>query len=125
METIAITYWNNIVSPLYDAACKLMIAREGEHPVLMDIRELSLFERAGLCAEEGVRILICGAISSVAQAMLEDQGVRVVPWIRGPVDELMEACKQGADLKNAYAMPGCRRQTCSHRRRRRCGMQGR
>lgn len=121
MRTIAVTYWNTIVSPLYDASCRLMIARGEARPTIVDIRDLSLFDRAEFCAREGVEILICGAISGVAQTILEDKGIAVVPWIRGPVDEVIEACARGVDVGTLYAMPGCRRGRCAHRRQRRGG----
>jgi hypothetical protein len=117
MQTVAVTYWNTIVSPLYDASCWLMIARAGNQAILVNIRDLSLYQRAELCATEGVGVLICGAISGVAQTILEDRGIRVVPWIRGSVDELIDAFQRGVELGEFYAMPGRGRK---RRARQRC-----
>jgi hypothetical protein len=123
-ETIAITAWNNIVSPLYDFSCRLLIIRPGGGRSSVDIRHLSLPERAELCSREGISVLICGAISNIARTYLQDKDIRVLPWVRGPIEQLIEAYRGGADLGAGYSMPGCGGQgRCGRggRRRRRRG----
>jgi len=90
---------------------------------MVDIRDLSLYQRAEVCLKESVGVMICGAISDVAHALLVERGINVFPWIRGPVNELVEAYRSGVDLRTAYAMPGCGRGQCARRgqRRRRRG----
>lgn len=53
----------------------------------------------------GATFLICGAICGCTVNELEQSGVRVIPWIRGVVDEILEAYQQNR-LEN-YIMPGC------------------
>lgn len=107
METFAITVWNKELSPLYDAACCLMLLKDGEKPLHIDVKEFSLYEKADLCRRRGVDTLICGAISNSAFAILSDNGIRVISWIRGPVDEIIETYKGGGDLVVRYGIPGC------------------
>lgn len=119
MDTIAITNWNNIVSPLYDASCYLtVITSDGQREVI-HIRDFSLYERAELCTKKNVQILICGAISNDAYALLRNRGIKVFSWTRGPVDELISACQKKISFKDNYYMPGCKRKRCTHHRHRR------
>jgi hypothetical protein len=123
MKTIAITTWNKIVSPLYDASCSLVIIKPDTPRLIVNIREMTIFEKASRCASEGVQVLICGAISSEACAMLIDNGIQVYSWIRGPVDELLEACKKNVNLVDHFSMPGCGKKMCNGHRglNRKCG----
>jgi predicted Fe-Mo cluster-binding NifX family protein len=112
METIAITDWNDIVSPLYDASCHLLIVKPDGKRTLVDIRAMSLLDRANLCSEHGVTVLICGAISRIAHAILQDQNIKVLSWICGPVNEVITDYQRNADVSQKYAMPGCGRKMC-------------
>ena len=53
----------------------------------------------------GATFLICGAICGCTVNDLEQTGVRVIPWIRGMIDEILEAYLSN-HLEN-YIMPGC------------------
>jgi predicted Fe-Mo cluster-binding NifX family protein len=120
-ETIAFTNWDGIVAPLYDACCKLLVIYPDGRRVVKDIEHLSLAEKADACRREGVDVIICGAISNTAGALLRDKGITPLSWICGPIDELIDAYRKGVDLKRAYAMPGCGRADCKGRRRRGSG----
>jgi predicted Fe-Mo cluster-binding NifX family protein len=116
METIAITNWNNIVSPLYDASCYLLIIRPDGSRRVVDVRRMSLFDKADLCSKEGVNIMICGAISSIGKAILQDKNIKVVSWICGAIDEVICAYMNKSNLTEMFAMPGCGRIVCNKKR---------
>ena len=119
METIAITNWNNIISPLYDVSCCLLIVRsDGEH-FTIDISNLSIIEKASACKEAGAAVLICGAISNIARDALIEMGIKVVAWIRGPVADVICAYRNDEDIVSLYAMPGCGPRMCGRCFRRR------
>ncbi len=115
-ETIAITNWNGIISPHYDACCNLMIVGSDDHRVLYKVRFLSTSQKAEICRKEGVSILICGAISTMAQAELTTRGIKVISWIRGPVEDIIRAYKRQVDVSRMFSMPGCHSK-CQKRRR--------
>jgi hypothetical protein len=123
METIAITDWNKIVSPLYDASCCLLIVKPDGQRLIADVKNLSLLEKTNLCIKEKVDVLICGAMSNEAHMILAENGVKVLSWICGPVDKLIDACQKNVNISELYAMPGCRKKMCYQRRARRgkCG----
>lgn len=115
METIALTNWNGIISPLFDASCSLLIIKPGEACIEVDISKFSLLDKAELCSKEGVNVLICGAISRMGHAMLCDKGIRVFAWIRGPVDKVITAYNNNLELIENFSMPGFKRRGCRRR----------
>ncbi|NLG18590.1 MAG: hypothetical protein GX556_14760 [Fibrobacter sp.] len=124
MNTIAITNWNNIVSPHYDASCCFLIISPDCMRKCIDVRSLSLIDKAELCIEEGVKVMICGAISSIGCATLEDRGINVISWVRGSVDDVIIAYQNNIDFNEKFTMPGYTRRGCCKRgqfRRRQCG----
>ncbi|MBN1984527.1 MAG: hypothetical protein JW795_23575 [Chitinivibrionales bacterium] len=115
METIGITIWDTLVSPLYDASCFLLIVRPDNTRLIADITELSLSSKAAFCEREGVCILICGAISRTGLISLRDRAIQVLSWVHGPVEDVVNAYLNGANLYDNYAMPGCTMRRCGRR----------
>lgn len=127
METIAITNWNDIVSPLYDASCCLLVIRPDGSRKAVDVRNMSLLDKAETCSKEGVTVLICGAISNIGDAILLNKNIKVLSWICGTIDEVIVAYQNNVNLTEAFSMPGCDRMMCSKNKRVRhrggqCGM---
>ena len=108
METIAITEWNGVVSPLFDAACTWYIVRGDGGNERCTVKDSSLIEKVRHCSARGVTVIICGAISAHARSLLEDEGIRIIPWVCGTVSSIIETFKNGEDIAVRFAMPGCR-----------------
>lgn len=117
METLAITVWNGIVSPLYDAACSMLVLRPDHRQDVFDVRNLSIAAKAEFCAQKGASVLICGAISTAAGALLAENNIAVISWIRGPVADIINAYAARRDLRLHFAMPGCGRRRCGRTNR--------
>lgn len=117
METIAITDWNGIVSPMFDASCCFLIVRSGDRRSLVDVRDMSLFEKVGYCSKENIGVMICGAISNVALTMLRSNDIKVLPWVRGPVENIITAYVNQRDIINCFSMPGCNRKMYGRKKR--------
>lgn len=107
MNKFGITIWNDLVSPLFDASCTLKVMDDAGKVQLFDIKKKSLREKAELCKESGMRTLICGAISDNAHGLLIDEGIMVIGWIQGSVDDILKAYVAGEILVSRFAMPGC------------------
>jgi predicted Fe-Mo cluster-binding NifX family protein len=116
METTAITFWNGLVSPFFDVAGTILIVKEDGSRRLVDIGCGTVPVKAALAAKHGVAVMICGAISADARAALQMRGIRVVPWVRGQVDEVLKAFANGNLDSDCFLMPGCRRNRCGRRR---------
>jgi len=117
METIAITKWNDIISPMFDVSCCIVIVQPDGSRKSVDVRDMSLFEKAECCCSEKVTVMICGAISNIAKAILEDKNITVYSWIRGSIDDVVAAYQRNVTISDVYAMPGCRYGTCRRKRR--------
>ena len=110
---IAIPVWHGRVSPLLDTAHSLLLVeKEGGREVVRS--EVPLAEghaprRAQAIAESGIDLLICGAVSRPLAELLAARGVRLIPWISGEVEEILEAQREGRLSGQEYLMPGCRR----------------
>ena len=65
------------------------------------------FERAQVLPKLGVDLLICGMISQTQRTALASAGVRIIPHICGPMDEVIAAFLDGRIENGALLMPGC------------------
>jgi predicted Fe-Mo cluster-binding NifX family protein len=57
--------------------------------------------------ELGVGTLVCGAISRPLHDMVASQGIRVVPFVTGDLDKVVQAWLNGELARDAFCMPGC------------------
>lgn len=109
---IAITAWGSRVSPLFDTAARLLIIPEtGAAPGngwLAEFDGLSLIQKCLLLKQNQVGLVICGAISRHYQYRLLASGIRLIPWICGHLDDVLNAYRQGRLNDAAYFMPGRR-----------------
>jgi predicted Fe-Mo cluster-binding NifX family protein len=120
---VAIPFWNDRVSPVFDAARSVMVV-DVENGVERTRRQETLQEefptrRARQLAQLGVNVLICGAISRPLAALLAASGITLIPWTAGPVDEVLAAYLAGRLPDPRWLMPGC-----GGRRQRRRGAGG-
>ncbi len=92
---IALTVWEDRISPVADSARQLLLAviedrtikgRQVEH---FDIE--SPFHRAKKLAELEVGTFVCGAISDFYANLIEGYGIRLIPFISGKVDDVLDA----------------------------------
>ncbi|MBM4043828.1 MAG: dinitrogenase iron-molybdenum cofactor biosynthesis protein [Planctomycetes bacterium] len=114
---VALAVWNGRVSPVFDVARELMVVEvDGGREVSrlrQEIDGAALPQRAARVAELGVDVLVCGAISRPLAAMLAAEGIAVVPFVRGQVEEVLAAYLAGRLPDPRFLMPGC----CGRRRR--------
>ena len=122
---IAIPIWNDCVSSAFDFAHKLL---------LIDIQDSSetnrseialapepISQRATRLKTLGVDVLICGAISRSLASLVEASGIKVLPYVLGPANEILKAYFTGQLGQSKFTMPcswpGARE---GFRRERRC-----
>ena len=116
---VALPIWEGRVSPVFDTAGRLLVARieagEIESRREESIAAPSAAGRVSRLRELEVEVLICGAISRPLGDLVSAAGIRLVPFVTGAVDEILKAFVSGTLDGPAYLMPGC----CGMRRR--CG----
>jgi predicted Fe-Mo cluster-binding NifX family protein len=121
---LAITVWNQRIAPVFDSARNAIIVELRDGHVIgrheLDMDRIDPAGKAWLLRTEGVRELVCGAISYEVEAMVRDQGIRVVPFIAGDVELVIQAWIERQLENDSYSMPGC-----GYRQRRRGHGRGR
>ena len=111
-EKVGITAHLGRVSPVFDASEQIEVFDLSSGRAVpmgsLSLPQLTVQQRATLVRENGVSTLICGAVSGYAHDLLASGGVRVIPWICGPVDGVLDAYLTGALAEPSWLMPGCR-----------------
>ncbi|MDQ1333461.1 MAG: hypothetical protein QG552_411 [Thermodesulfobacteriota bacterium] len=114
---IAVSVWEGRVSPVFDTASRLLIldveetGEASRFEVFLD--EQTCSRKCSRIQVLGVEVLICGAISRHFQGVLTATGIHVIPWVCGPVSEVMSAYMEGTLSHSRYLMPGCRHRRVS------------
>ena len=112
---VAITVWDQRISPVFDAAETLLVVRV-EETVIVD-RKVRGFQAGRfvrfvqLLEDMKVRVLICGALCAGPAGILESRDIHVLSFIAGDVEEILQRYARGKDL-HGFAMPGCRSERC-------------
>lgn len=121
---IAITVWGKRISPVFDAARTLLVVGIEENQV-RGREQLQLWpgqirDSVRLLSTSGVEVLICGAISEGIAEQIEASGIRLIPFIAGRADQILEWYAKGLSITE-YRMPGCGCHQNGRGRGRRCG----
>jgi predicted Fe-Mo cluster-binding NifX family protein len=108
---VAVTVWEDRISPVFDASRRLLIA-EIENEQITN-RSFVFFNPdlpsnlTKTLAELDVPVLICGAVSQVPANIIAADGIRLIPFIAGEVDRVLEVYAKGNSLVPTFVMPGC------------------
>lgn len=111
---VALTFWENRISPVFDASHTLLIAEIEDSNTVS--REYITFnpEQVSYLIEIfgqlGITALICGAISEMPASIIETNGIELISFVSGNVDEVLNAYSKDYSIDLAFMMPGCSRQ---------------
>jgi len=108
---IAIPTWNGRVSPVFDTASRLLVVEIKEESEVArfetDISEHFLPSKTMRLTGLGIDTLICGAISRPLVYMITTAGIKLIPWISGQVEEVVQAFFTNTLFDPRFIMPGC------------------
>ena len=125
---VALSVWKDCMSTVFDAENNLLVLdiekEKRQNCIMLRLNAINLAARAAELKEYGVEVLICGAISRLLQTAITDAGIKVYPFVRGPVDDVITAYQQGKLEHEAFALPGCRRRNYAGRHRQKNGTLG-
>jgi len=107
---IAIPVWNECVSSVFDFAHRLLLVdiengrelSQSEVPLAPE----SVPQRAQRLRSLGTNVLICGAVSRPLMYMLTASGIKVLPYVTGRVDEVLQAYITGRLGQPQFILPG-------------------
>jgi predicted Fe-Mo cluster-binding NifX family protein len=107
----ALTVWDGRISPVFDVSREAVILTIEKGVVSARRTENIEAPTAALKIEKlielGVDTLICGAISEPLHRELTLRGVKVLGFVAGEIDEVMQALIAGTLPASALSMPGC------------------
>ncbi|MBF0302516.1 MAG: NifB/NifX family molybdenum-iron cluster-binding protein [Desulfamplus sp.] len=111
---IALTAWEDRISPVFDSARTLLVVEIKEQKVVS--RSIEQFNKSILCniAEMVTRlnllkidVLICGAISEIPSNIIQSNGIKLIPFISGNIEEIIAAYAKDETIISMFLMPGC------------------
>jgi len=127
MKKVALTVWNGRISPVFDVSQQILVL-DIEGDAVITRRKETVTETDPLCrvtklSDLKIETLICGAISRPLAWTLSAHSVRVIPFIAGDIEEVIEAFLADRLPNQKMAMPGCPggRRRFRGRRRGPCG----
>lgn len=111
MQRIALPIAGTRVSPLFDVAQTLLLAdiengavvQRASHPIRTPFPPA----RVRLLSEFNVDTLICGGISRPVEMWVRAEGIQVISWVAGEIDEVLVAFTSGRLMSAQFMMPGC------------------
>jgi predicted Fe-Mo cluster-binding NifX family protein len=107
----AFATWQDRIAPVFDVAGHLLIVDAAAGRIAAreqaTLAETAPAGRARRLAELGVEVLICGAVSQPLAAQLAGHGIRIIPFVTGPLDEVVAGWLHGQLGAERFAMPGC------------------
>lgn len=117
---MALTVWEDRISPMFDAAHMLLVVKI-ENTKIINRCYVPFYPEfpsrlAAMLAEMDVEIFICGAISEMPANILEANGIKLYPFITGDAGKVIEAYAKNISIMPTFSMPGC-----SNRRHRHTG----
>jgi predicted Fe-Mo cluster-binding NifX family protein len=107
---VAVTVWEDTVSTVCDFSNRLLVfdvmGDEVKNRSSMPFEARMLPGMVNQLGELGVEVLLCGAISRPLERMILASGVKVIPCLRGSIEEVIGAYLDG-DLSDArFILPG-------------------
>lgn len=110
---VAISHWQNRISPVLDASENFLIVEISDHQPVesnhVSLSNQSPVERVQYLKTSGCTVLLCGAASGWCRQQYFTHGIEVISWLRGNVDRILRAFLDGSLQQDEHIMPGCGR----------------
>ena len=108
---IAIPVWNGFVSSVFDFAHQLLVVdvqdRQETNRSQIQLEQQPGPQRVAKLVDLGVDVLLCGAISWPLASVLAASNIEAIPFVSGPVDEVLDAYLNGRLAEPRFLQPGC------------------
>ena len=114
MLKIAITVWGNRISPVFDAAGTLLVAEIESHQIrhrqYLSFNPRSPLDLTRVLKKLDIDILVCGAISTKPANLIVSKDIKLISFVTGNVQQLLETFAKKQAIEKNFMMPGCSRQ---------------
>jgi predicted Fe-Mo cluster-binding NifX family protein len=119
---VAVSIWQERISPVCDVAEHFLVVdfegTQTEEHGTVTVQPHKLLRRVEALREVGTEVVICGAISRVLETAFRSSGIRIVPYVCGPVDKVVRAYAEDRLNERRFIMPGCAAEHRESRRKR-------
>ncbi len=126
---VAIPVWEDRVSSVLDFSQRLVVVELNDAGevgrVQIALSDQSPFVRLGKLRELGINVLICGAVSQPLASASTAQGIQLLPYVTGRVDDVLKAYQAGRLDLPEFRLPGWWPGARRDFRRRGCRCRGR
>jgi len=107
---VAVTVWEDTVSTVCDFSSRLLVfdvmGDEVKKRSFIPFETGIMPERVNQLEALGVEVLLCGAISQPLERMIRASGVKVIPCLRGSIEEVIRAYLSGGLSDARFILPG-------------------
>ena len=107
---VAVTVWEDTVSTVCDFSSRLLVfdvkGVEVKNRSFVPFETMILPERVNQLEGLGVEVLLCGAISRPLERMIRASGVKVIPCLRGSIEEVIAAYLVDGLSDARFILPG-------------------
>lgn len=95
----AIPVFENRVSSRLDCSESILLVSIEEGKIIqrqeIHLPHVKPLEKVQLLVHEGVRVLICGGLTEAHSNMLYGSGIKVIPWVRGEIEDVLTRFVRG------------------------------
>ena len=124
MMKTAFAHWDDRIAPVFDIARRIHVVEADSGRIVAEAGEVLAddlpVQKAHRLVELGVGTLVCGAISRPFHEMVAANGIQVIPFVAGDLNDVIQAWLSGNLESDTFVMPGCSGRGRGHRR----GMRG-
>lgn len=108
---VALTIWEDRISPVFDSAHMLLVS-EVKNKEIENIGYERLYPEIPqrmieILKQMNISVLICGAISEEPAYLIRSMGVKLIPFIAGKVENVLDHFSKGKPITPKFSMPGC------------------
>jgi predicted Fe-Mo cluster-binding NifX family protein len=107
---VALTVWEDTVSTVCDFSSRLLvfdvIGHEVKNKSFVPFKNDHFPSKVNQLEALGVDVLLCGAISRPLERMICSSGVKVIPWLRGFIEEVIAAYLVDGLSDDRFILPG-------------------
>lgn len=107
---VALTVWEDSVSTVCDFASTLLVfdvvGQDVKNKSFVPFKNDHFLSKVHQLETLGVQVLLCGAISRPLERMIRESGVTVVPWLRGSIEEVIDAYLVDGLSNDCFILPG-------------------
>ncbi|MBN1350821.1 NifB/NifX family molybdenum-iron cluster-binding protein [candidate division KSB1 bacterium] len=122
---LALAVYENRIASLFESSNRFIFFDQTPYTLAqsysVNIPNQSPTELIKLLKANNCRTLICGAISGSTFIMVQNEGIEVIPWITGELENVIAAYQNGNGFSPHLIMPGCRKGFHRRQHRFRCG----